>query len=297
MTVASVGISASESAEAEEIGFDERMLNRLVVRMSEFFLFEDWRLVFGHDWREDGVMRAVSELAHMASLRFPHTSRGGEEAGARILNLVPTGGGPISEMAQEAVQASRGVLEAFPLGDRLRGDEFGSRFIEVSQRHRFAELWLLRRKLTEELSRGIRVCLGGRMDGYSGCYPGIAEEAWFAFRMRVPLYLIGGFGGATGVVAGILSGKHEWEDAFPPSRLDLPGGTADLAELLKIPMHDGHLLPLGSGLNVGMDYFCEANGLSEEENLSLFACTDVEAALELIEDGARRKGLIRQSDL
>ena len=51
----SVGISVSPSSEAERLGYDERQINRIVIRMAQFFLDRDMRVIFGHDWREDGV--------------------------------------------------------------------------------------------------------------------------------------------------------------------------------------------------------------------------------------------------
>ena len=59
----SVGISASPCADAERIGYDNRQINRIVIRVAQFFLNRDMRVIFGHDWREDGVMRAVAEFA------------------------------------------------------------------------------------------------------------------------------------------------------------------------------------------------------------------------------------------
>lgn len=39
------------------------------------------------------------------------------------------------------------------------------------------------------------VALGGRVDGYIGVMPGIAEEALLALEARKPVFLMGGFGG------------------------------------------------------------------------------------------------------
>ena len=62
---------------------------------------------------------------------------------------------------------------------------------------REGELTWLRHCLTMMLSPGCRVCLGGRTEGYQGKEPGVMEEARLALTYRRPLYLMGGFGGAT----------------------------------------------------------------------------------------------------
>ena len=63
----SVGISVSPSWEAERLGYDERQINRIVIRMAQYFLDRDMRVIFGHDWREDGVMRAVADFASVVA--------------------------------------------------------------------------------------------------------------------------------------------------------------------------------------------------------------------------------------
>ena len=51
----SVGISVSPCEDATRIDYDTRQINRIVIRMAQYFLDRDMRVIFGHDWREDGV--------------------------------------------------------------------------------------------------------------------------------------------------------------------------------------------------------------------------------------------------
>lgn len=50
----------------------------------------------------------------------------------------------------------------------------------------------------------VRIVLGGRMFGYSGFLPGIFEEVLLTLERGIPLYLLGGFGGAADVIANAL---------------------------------------------------------------------------------------------
>lgn len=50
----------------------------------------------------------------------------------------------------------------------------------------------------------VRIVLGGRMSGYSGFLPGIFEEVLLTLERGIPLYLLGGFGGAADVIANAL---------------------------------------------------------------------------------------------
>ncbi len=50
----------------------------------------------------------------------------------------------------------------------------------------------------------VRICAGGRTHGYKGKMPGVLEEILIANRKKVPLLLIGGFGGIVGSVVRLL---------------------------------------------------------------------------------------------
>lgn len=242
----------SPCEDAEAIGYDERQINRIVIRIAQYFLYKGMRVVFGHDWRENGVMRAVLNCAEIAA---GATRTGSPEP--RMLNLVPTGDGPISQVASEAQHDASGILAVWSLRDYARRHR-----LEVP-RQRPEELTLLRRCLTELLDPGCRICLGGKTQGYEGQHPGVAEEAYMALKMGRPLYLIGGFGGAAGAVYDALNGAA-------------PEFLGDLVNPLQ------GLSPQGL-----------ANGLGPTENEELAATTDVEAALGLISKGMNKVGLLR----
>lgn len=246
----SVGISVSPCSDAARIGYDNRQINRIVIRMSQFFLDQNMRVIFGHDWREDGVMRAVADFAAIVAARRSEAPdetpclqqpNGGLEW--RMLNVVETEHKQLSRAALEAKRASGGVLEVIPLHDvedcvRESGTMYQNKHI-VDERAK--KLTLLREHLTKRLDPGCRICLGGKTDGYEGSKPGVEEEAELALEYGKPLYLVGGFGGAT---------RSFGENRCPE-----------------------------------LNYWRAENGLDEQEKLELFETTDVERALRLITGG------------
>ena len=194
----SVGISISPCMEAERIGYDSRQINRIVIRLAQFFLNRDMRVIFGHDWREDGVMRAVAEFASKVAAGakgFEETSgrvRSKREEGReqpRMLNVVPTGRDSLNRAALEAEHDGGGVLEVISTRELFWEEAWG--------KDRPAELTALRKWITGLLDPGCRICLGGKEKGYEGVEPGVMEEARMALKCEKPLYLLGGFGGAT----------------------------------------------------------------------------------------------------
>lgn len=207
----SVNISVSPCSEAETIGYDARQINRIVVRFAQYFLNRNMRVVFGHDWREDGVMRAVADFAGKvaSSTCISEIKQSEEQMGTnhadspRMLNVVPTARGRLSKFALDAKFESGGVLEVVstsPEGrDRLsmltrNGEKLCWDDAWLDNRQK--ELTMLRQWITAVLDPGCRICLGGKLEGYEGKEPGIVEEARFALQFNKPLYLLGGFGGA-----------------------------------------------------------------------------------------------------
>ena len=214
----SVGISVSPCEDAAKIGYDVRQINRLVIRMSQYFLDRDMRLVFGHDWREDGVMRAVARFAE--SVAASRTGSALDEADAdwiehvnlgsrdlRMVNVVPMFGPAISAVALKAARESRGVLGVVGVDAAVRH--------LLESRDPKSEIY--KKRLKREVSsvdddRGrqqlghLRVCMSWLLrDGCSVCLAGqtepgrpwgVAEEAGISMDFDRPLYVLGGYGGA-----------------------------------------------------------------------------------------------------
>ena len=116
-----------------------------------------------------------------------------------------------------------------------------------------------------QLMRGetdARVVLGGRVDGYRGAMPGVAEEALLSFESGQPLFVVGGFGGCARDIAETLGLVDSWAG----SRAAWPGrqsferyGSANLH-----------------------------NGLNPEENQILARSPHIEQAVSLVLLGLRR---------
>ena len=64
-----VGISISESEDSSDRGFPRWQVNRATVQTAAALLGQGAGVVFGHDWREDGVMDAIYRFA-VQSVRF-----------------------------------------------------------------------------------------------------------------------------------------------------------------------------------------------------------------------------------
>ena len=253
----SVGISVSPSKDALRLGYDDRQINRIVIRMAQYFLDRGMQVIFGHDWRNDGVMQAVADFAgrvsaHPRYISHPENENPpldhNREAPPRMLNVVATGAHAISNTALNAEELGGGILKVTSMSEQLEklssklyaleGNNSG----ETGEERRAWELTCLRHCLTALLHPGCRICFGGITEGFQGKEPGVTEEAKLALIYEKPLYLMGGFGGAT---------RCFGEDQR----------------------------------KVQNSYWKAENGLCGEEKNELFDTTDIEHALRLISKG------------
>jgi hypothetical protein len=137
------------------------------------------------------------------------------------------------------------------------------------------------------------VVLGGKPHSFMGIMPGVIEEALFAIRRRQPLYVIGGFGGAAGLLGQAMLGQHPESLTLDFQQAKSPA----YAEVVKVYERERTSRP---ALNLpAVDYpalvqeldayglagLSATNGLSEQENRELLATGSIDSALFLLMKG------------
>ena len=107
-----------------------------------------------------------------------------------------------------------------------------------------------------------RIVLGGRVEGYKGAMPGIAEEASLSLERGQPIFLLGGFGGCARDIAETLG----LVERRPGSQQEWEGRRC----FRKYSPDDLH------------------NGLSREENVLLARTPHIQEAVTLVSRGLRK---------
>lgn len=136
----------------------------------------------------------------------------------------------------------------------------------------------MRKKLINEIDAVIM--MGGKVTGYKGKYPGILEEFLIASNLKKPIYLLGGFGGASREIIHLIKGREskvfEEKEQFKENNRfymemyekDVDIKYSDICKRIKENAY--------SQLN---------NGLTQDENDILFSSEDAEEIIGLIIKG------------
>jgi hypothetical protein len=135
-----------------------------------------------------------------------------------------------------------------------------------------------------------RIVLGGKLRGFSGFAPGIFEEAVVAMERRVPLYILGGFGGAAAVLARAFldPGRPEmltaaWHEARDPGLADLNAGLAQRRPLPAFRSTARLLDDLWGFARRGVGAL--NTGLDAAATRELMTTCDLDLAVELVKAG------------
>lgn len=218
----SVGVSISENEDTPQRGFPPWQVNRVTLQVVAALFSQGASVVFGHDWREDGVMEAVHGFAQQVQAPVP-LSRTDKEATPQPLlrNLVAWPDGPFLKEPELERLSTTLRVELAGLPKEL--EDVASRAQKEGPNgllYRFVRavaLSTLRQRLNE--ISNARLCLGGRRSRFAGRYPGIIEEALFALRSKKPLYVTGLLGGASKQIVDAMEGADMPDDFCPASDL------------------------------------------------------------------------------
>ena len=260
---ARIAISISESPDMLLYGLSDLHLKDAAGTLALHLLGSGVNLAYGGDLRIGGFTELLFELTKRYRRPFADSSTPVVNYLAWPVHLGMTVA-DLGELESELKGCADLVL-LDPTGTRLSMEsraQYTSRSPEESEWS--TGLTAMRRLMGDETDA--RILLGGRLKGYKGRIPGIAEEAIISMEKRQPLFLIGGFGGCARDIAETLGLAAEG----PNSRVFWPGR----AEFCRWSVEDLH------------------NGLSREDNMDLAGTPHIDQAILLLQIGLKRVGLV-----
>lgn len=285
-----VNLSISESLDSADRGFPPAQVNRVMLQVVSALFGQGASLIFGHDWREDGVMEAVHRFAQQAQ---PPASRLQPSGRPLLWNLLPWPDKP--RLPQQALECLATTLRVDSAGLPENLIQHEKRALSEGQDSalyqylRARGLTHLRRRLTE-ISQA-RLCIGGRNKGAKGRYPGVIEEALLSLEYRKPLYLIGALGGVTHQLIQAIRNKPMPIDFCTETEIHCHYSNPPIGVTESETKRDG--LAAREAIweefsAYGINRLAENNGLNEEENLLLFQTTTLDEAIQTVLIGLSR---------
>lgn len=100
-------------------------------------------------------------------------------------------------------------LSKMGIADNTSAEQLRSARSDATSRLAVA-LALFRMRATVTSVSSARIVMGGRESGFSGRFPGIAEEVMLALALSQPVFVCGGFGGAANAVGQLLGLGSPW---------------------------------------------------------------------------------------
>lgn len=295
-----VNLSISQSDDTLKHGYPTWQVNRVTLQFLAALFGQGASVVFGHDWREDGVMEAVYGFALQMQSPIPLTADAAQAEGQPLLrNLLPWPDTPrLSQEEQEQLSTTLKV-ESGGLPEELRLFDAAARAAGPTDPSysylRARGLTFLRHRLTNLCNA--RLCIGGPRSGSQGRYPGLIEEALLAVQQNKPLYLASLLGGASEQIIAAVEGRAMPDDFCPP---------AEIMQLYQQPPVAEDNIEVNPDRTIDRDAtwrafseagsarIAEINGLSLVENNELLRTPVVERAIELVLKGLSRIRLAQE---
>lgn len=259
----SIAISISESPDMAVLGLSKEHLHDAMAEVARYMLAMGARLVYAGDLRPKGFTELLFELI---ARHRRDADLGDERVGIRNYLAWPVHVSLPSEEVKQLSDALSGVAELVYLtmdGKVITPDDRQQLTPRPATEDEWAEGLTAMRRVITEISNA-RIVLGGKVEGFKGRMPGVAEETLAALQAAQPLFLLGGVGGCARDIAedlGLAQPGLTLRQAWP-GRSDFTSFTVE-------------------GLN---------NGLNAEENAILATTVHVDQAVTLI-----LRGLLRNS--
>lgn len=259
-TPPAVGVSVSESPDLQALGLSDGHLRDAMAEIALHLLASGRSLAYGGDRRQHGFTDLLAELVK----RYENHPR---HSGTIVITdylawpvHIRMTSNELATFAAEHEPVTRLVFLALD-GARLALEQrLKLRAYDPHEEEWTKGLTAMRTTMRGDIQA--RIVLGGRVVGYKGTMPGIAEETSLSLEKGQPVFLLGGFGGCARDIAETLGLAERWAG----SRDEWDGRPC----FRKYSVDDLH------------------NGLSREENVVLARTPHIQEAVVLVSRGLRK---------
>lgn len=277
-----VAISISESPDSSSLGIGKAMFEDLSIELARHLLVSGAHLVYGGDLRPGGFTELFKDLAYQygiyekdKSLKNYFTNY---LAWPIYIGMTPATQAEYKSCRVHCQKAAIPDIIPVALRDLMVPPT------TVENMYYWAEsLRAMRQEMESHIDA--RIILGGRITGFKGYMPGLYEEATYAAKANHPLFLLGGFGGASARLIQLIKGETSSEKLFAECCSN--HSYQDFVSYLDKEKEEMNFKALDVFSN-NMDVL--KNGLSKEDNERLFVTTNVTEIIALVLKGLHTLG-------
>lgn len=277
-----VAISISESPDSSSLGIGKAMFEDLSVELARHLLVSGAHLVYGGDLRPGGFTELFKDLAYQygiyekdKTLKNYFTNY---LAWPIYIGMTPATQAEYKSCRVHCQKAA--IPDTIPVALR----DLMVPPTTVENMYYWAEsLRAMRQEMESHIDA--RIILGGRITGFKGYMPGLYEEATYAAKANHPLFLLGGFGGASARLIQLIKGETSSEELFAECCSN--HSYQDFVSYLDKEKEEMTFKALDVFSN-NMDVL--KNGLSKEDNERLFVTTNVTEIIALVLKGLHTLG-------
>jgi hypothetical protein len=277
-----IAISVSVCEELEYLGLSTQHLDDISIEIARYLIVNGAKMLYGGDLRQGGFTKIFAELSY----QYKYLS----DKGSRFVNYFPFPNSKsisLDDKANFISQQVEPIIIDIPKQlVNIDTDRAYNPFTSFEDRYIFSECFSdMRIKMANESDA--RIILGGKQKGYLGYIPGIIEEAYQSLVAKRPIYLLGGFGGATKSLINVihkqrpkeLTNEFQFDSDFLKEFRNYSKGksTINLDYDYLVSFFQQHTI----------ESISDQNGLSVDENIILFESTNIHELVFLIIKGLK----------
>jgi hypothetical protein len=203
LTGRKIAISVSDSPDLAVLGLGEEHLRDAMVEIARHLLASGAHLTYGGDLRALGFTELLFELV---ARHRPGDPDGSSEAPVTNFLAWPVHISLSMDELTNRIRAFRHIGKISLLtrdGTVLTSEERSRLTTKNPSKSEWAQgLTAMRQVMTYGCDA--RILLGGQTNDFQAMMPGIAEEALLAISAQKPVFLLGGFGGCSRDIAGLM---------------------------------------------------------------------------------------------
>lgn len=275
---AQIAISVSDSEDLPLLGIGREMLCDLTVELSRHILKAGGKMIYGGNLSKDGYTNLFRDLSD----QYGKYEKEKKDVSYFTNYLAWPLYNQMSLVDKADYLSCRVQLEecnpSADVPNNLKKEFVPP--VDIDSRYMWATSLTSMRQQAEARAQA-RVLVGGKLKGFSGRMSGIVEEFITARQANHPIYLIGGFGGASKLLADIIEKR---KGIRSEALLNIACEDAQYKDLYSYYESKGQHIDYSILDTIKVDDLGN-NGLTDEENLRMFHSVNILEIVSLVLKG------------